>query len=119
MTCKVQQTLDRYAMLEGAKSVCAGVSGGMDSMCLLDLLVQLQPQYGFSLQVVHVNHLLRGENADRDALFVQQRCRDYGVPCTWRRSAAKKGSGSRKPAGWRAMTRFAQPAASESLWRIR
>ncbi len=82
MICKVQQTIDRYAMLQGATSVCAGVSGGMDSMCLLDLLVRLQPQYGFRLQVVHVNHLLRGENADRDALFVQQRCRDYGVPCT-------------------------------------
>ncbi len=82
MTCKVQQTVARYAMLEGAKSVCTGVSGGMDSMCLLDLLVQLQPQYGYRLQVVHVNHLLRGENADRDERFVQQRCKAYGVPCT-------------------------------------
>lgn len=82
MTCKVQQTIDRYAMLNGAKSVCVGVSGGMDSVCLLDLLVRLQPQYGFRLQVVHVNHLLRGENADRDARFVEERCKAYGVPCT-------------------------------------
>ena len=82
MICKVQQTLEQYAMLQDAKRVCAGVSGGMDSMCMLDLLVRLQPQYGYRLQVVHVNHLLRGENADRDAAFVKQYCEENGIPCT-------------------------------------
>ena len=82
MICKVQQTIDRYAMLKGAKSVCTGVSGGMDSMCMLHLLVRLQPQYGYRLQVVHVNHRLRGKNADADAAFVKQYCEKNGIPCT-------------------------------------
>ena len=82
MICKVQQTLDAYAMLQGAQSVCAGVSGGMDSMCMLDLLQRLQPQYGYTLQVVHVNHQLRGESADADAAFVQKQCELRGLSCT-------------------------------------
>lgn len=81
MTCKALQTIERYAMLQGAKTVCAGVSGGMDSVCLLDLLVRLQPQFGYQLQVVHINHGLRGEAADADARFVQTLCERYGVPC--------------------------------------
>ena len=82
MTCKVLQTIERCNMLEGAKTVCTGVSGGMDSVCLLDLLVKLQPQFGYQLQVVHINHGLRGEAADADARFVETLCAQYGVPCT-------------------------------------
>ena len=82
MTCKVLETIARYAMLQGAETVCAGVSGGVDSVCLLHLLVQLQPQFGYRLQVVHVNHGLRGESADADARFVEELCHSYGVPCT-------------------------------------
>lgn len=81
MTCKVRETIARYDMLQGAQTVCVGVSGGMDSVCLLHLLVQLQPELGFRLKVVHVNHGLRGEDADADARFVQALCKQYGVPC--------------------------------------
>ncbi len=82
MTCKVSETIARHAMLQGAASVCVGVSGGVDSVCLLHLLLQLRPQFGYRLQVVHVNHGLRGEAADADARFVQSLCESWGVPCT-------------------------------------
>ena len=82
MICDVQQTIDRYGMLQDAKSVCAGVSGGVDSMCMLDLLQKLQPQYGYRLQVVHVNHQLRGKSADADAAFVKAYCEKAGIPCS-------------------------------------
>jgi tRNA(Ile)-lysidine synthase len=46
------------------------VSGGVDSMALLDVLTRLQDRLGLRLHVAHVHHGLRGKAADRDAAFV-------------------------------------------------
>ena len=68
------------------------VSGGADSMALLHMAVteplDLGDGAGLSriakerLHVLHVNHLLRGEDADADQHFVQETCDSLGVPCT-------------------------------------
>ncbi|MFH0983557.1 MAG: tRNA lysidine(34) synthetase TilS [Planctomycetota bacterium] len=64
--------------------VVVGVSGGADSMCLLHALVTLNKQAGFhlDLHIAHLNHRLRGEDADADAAFVQAAADGYGLPCT-------------------------------------
>ncbi len=59
--------------------VLVGVSGGADSMCLLDILQKAQKQMGFSLIAVHVNHCLRGEESDRDEMFVRKYCEKNGI----------------------------------------
>ena len=66
-------------MLEGRTSCIIGVSGGADSMCLLDVLHTL---YGdtLNLSVLHVHHGLR-ENADMEAEYVRNYCDTIGVPC--------------------------------------
>ncbi len=61
-------------------TVLAAVSGGADSMCLLHLLLQLAPEYGFTLAVAHYHHGLRGEEADQDAAFVRTHSRALGLP---------------------------------------
>ena len=81
MICKVRDTIAKHNMLSGVSSVCAGVSGGADSVALLHILKRLQSEFGFSLCVVHVNHLLRGEEAERDARFVQELCERWNIPC--------------------------------------
>ena len=60
--------------------LAAAVSGGADSMALLLILRQLQPEFGYELSVCHVNHGLRGEKADRDEAFVRDACARLGVP---------------------------------------
>ena len=60
--------------------LAAAVSGGADSMALLLILRQLQPEFGYELSVCHVNHGLRGETADRDEAFVRDACARLGVP---------------------------------------
>lgn len=60
----------------GGKVLCA-VSGGLDSMCLLDLLCR---QRDFSVTAAHFNHQLRGEAADRDEAFVRGWCAARGIP---------------------------------------
>ena len=56
--------------------VVIGVSGGADSVALLDILVRL----GYDCIVAHCNFHLRGEESDRDAAFVQSLCSKYSLP---------------------------------------
>lgn len=79
MICKVEKTIEKYALLEGVKSVAVGVSGGADSMCLLHILSCLKDKYGIILKVVHVNHNLRGEAALSDEKAVKEFCDKAGI----------------------------------------
>lgn len=81
MICKVLGTIRAYQMLEGVSSVCVGVSGGADSVALLHVLLQIRPMFGYKLFAVHVNHHLRGKEAQRDAEFVRALCEKWDVPC--------------------------------------
>ncbi|MGH7496355.1 MAG: tRNA lysidine(34) synthetase TilS [bacterium] len=56
------------------------VSGGVDSCVLLDLLQQVRAEWELQLTVGHVHHGLRGEAADRDALFVAALAAQHGLP---------------------------------------
>jgi tRNA(Ile)-lysidine synthase len=69
---------------DGSHIVC-GVSGGPDSICLLHVLFTLSVDMGFSLSVVHVNHLLRHGDSDADQWFVERLCEEWGVPILSRR----------------------------------
>ena len=75
-----------------AAPVILMVSGGADSMALLHMAatepLDLGDGAGLAriakerLHVLHVNHLLRGEDADADQHFVQETCDSLGIPCT-------------------------------------
>ena len=66
-------------MLENAKSVAVGLSGGADSVCLFDILLKLRSEFGYKLVCVHVNHNLRGDESLRDQRFVRDLCAKNGV----------------------------------------
>ena len=58
--------------------VCVGLSGGVDSMVLLDVLVVLAPRHQWRLSAIHVNHQL-SPNAAAWAAFCRRQCRALGV----------------------------------------
>ena len=60
----------------GGRVLCA-VSGGLDSMCLLDYMTR---QPSFSVGAAHFNHCLRGAEADRDEAFVRDFCAKRRIP---------------------------------------
>ena len=60
--------------------IVVAVSGGVDSITLLDALAQLSPKFGFNLSVAHYNHTLRGEKSDSDEQFVKNSAKGYGLP---------------------------------------
>ena len=65
-------------------AIAVGVSGGADSMCLLHMLASLneQPEFQLRVHIAHLNHLLRADEADADAAFVQAAADGYSLPCT-------------------------------------
>jgi len=58
----------------------AAVSGGMDSMAMLDALIALTDSCDFSLTVVHFNHHLRGDESVQDEVFVREFCAERDIP---------------------------------------
>ena len=65
---------------EGSR-VLAGVSGGADSVCLCLILHELSTKMNFSLEVIHVEHGIRGEESRNDAAFVEKFCDQLGIVC--------------------------------------
>ena len=81
MICKVRHTIEKFGLLDGVSSLAVGVSGGADSMCLLEILSKLKLEYGIILKAVHINHNIRGEEALRDQKLVEDYCKALGVEC--------------------------------------
>ena len=67
---KVKRNLDRCASLRDERPIVLAVSGGLDSMCLLDLIFKALNGKR-RLVVAHFNHGLRGEESDTDEAYVQ------------------------------------------------
>lgn len=67
-------------MLNSGDVVYAAVSGGSDSMAMLHILNRIRNDFRFELRAVHVNHGIRGGDADSDERFVREYCKSIGVP---------------------------------------
>jgi len=67
-------------LLRPGDRVGVAVSGGADSVALLRLLLELRAELGVVLSVVHLNHCLRGAEADTDEHFVNDLAAHYDLP---------------------------------------
>ena len=71
--------MDANAMVHPGDRILIGVSGGADSVCLLQILWGLQKQMQFSVHVLHVNHGVRAE-AQQDGEYVKALCDKLQIP---------------------------------------
>lgn len=78
---KIRRYVEKWHMIERGDKIVVGVSGGADSICLLFVLLKLQRELLFELLCVHVNHGLRGADADADEEYVKRFCEKYQIPC--------------------------------------
>lgn len=78
MIDRVQKFIQSEKLLPHNAKVIVGLSGGMDSMVLLDLLVLLE----YRCIAAHCNFHLRGAESDRDADFVRKWCKNTDIPFT-------------------------------------
>jgi tRNA(Ile)-lysidine synthase len=73
--------MKNYRMLKRGDRVVVGVSGGADSVSLLHFLCSLREKLDLTICAAHLNHSFRGDEADKDARFVEQLSLNLGVHC--------------------------------------
>jgi tRNA(Ile)-lysidine synthase len=126
---EVRRFAARHDLLRPGSALVVGVSGGPDSLCLLHLLSRLaaelahESEMALRLHVAHLNHSLRGAEADADAAFVAALAFEWGLPCTVARAdvatLARAGGLSLEEAARQARYRFladvAEKAGAESI----
>lgn len=79
MRTKVVETINKFNMLKQNDNILVALSGGADSVTLLHLLNSLK-EYSFNIWVCHVNHQIRGQEAQRDENSVRSLCENLDVP---------------------------------------
>jgi len=80
MIDKLFDTIEEHNLIEYGESIIVGVSGGPDSVCLLHALYSLVDKLGIRIYAVHINHMLRDEEAKQDELYVRSLCDELGIP---------------------------------------
>lgn len=76
---KVLKTIQKYNLIQSGDSIVIGVSGGPDSMTLLNVLINLKQKLGISkIVVATVNHMIR-EEAEEETKFVENFCESHGI----------------------------------------
>ncbi len=75
----VFETIKNKGLINYGDGVIVGISGGYDSVCLLHVLYSISKELGIKIYPVHVNHMLRGEEALRDENFVKSFCASLGL----------------------------------------
>ena len=80
MLNKLLSFIREQNMIQPGDTVVCAVSGGADSVALLFACYLLKEKLEITLEAAHFNHHLRGEESDRDELFVRQLCDRYDIP---------------------------------------
>lgn len=78
---KLKNVITEKGLLKKGEKVLVGVSGGVDSLALLDALHQLSHKEDWQVFAAHLDHKFRGKESAEDAEYVQEFCRKRGIPC--------------------------------------
>lgn len=96
LTETIVDTIEKYNMLESGERVTAALSGGADSVCLLLILKKLEEKYKLKIDAVHINHCIRGKEADNDEHFCRRLCERLKVPITVKKANVPKIAAEKK-----------------------
>lgn len=81
VTEKVENTIRERCLAVRGSSILVAVSGGADSVCLLHVLNSIKKQNKYKIFAAHLNHCIRGTEADRDEKYVAWLCEKMGIEC--------------------------------------
>ena len=97
MENKVLKVIKKYNLIENKEKIVCGVSGGPDSICMLDILRKIKEnkEIDFEIIVAHVNHQIR-EEAISDEKYVTNYCEQNGIKCYVKRIDVKKYANNKK-----------------------
>lgn len=108
---RLHRTLKKRQLLPREGAILVAVSGGQDSLCLLKLLLDLQPKWGWRLGVAHCNHRWRSD-AEANAHYVENLAQNWGLPFYLKDAGSSPPQGEAAARQWRyeALAQIAQDA---------
>ena len=79
---KVLETIKKYNLIKNNEKIILGVSGGPDSISMLNILIEIrnEKKMNFDIVVAHVNHMIREEAID-DENYVKEYCMKNNIEC--------------------------------------
>lgn len=80
MKQKVLNTIKKFNLIQPGDKLVLGVSGGPDSISMLDILNEIKNEFQFEIYVAHINHMIR-EEAEDDEKYVESYCEKKGIQC--------------------------------------
>ena len=96
MINKVFETITKFKLIQDGDKIVLGVSGGPDSICMLDILNQLKnDKIKFDIIVAHINHQIR-EEANQYEKYVQNYCKKNNIKFCVQRIDVKKYANNNK-----------------------
>lgn len=79
MKTKFLNSVNKYQMFDKGDKVLVGLSGGADSICLTSLLLMCKEELGIEIEAAHINHCIRGSEANADEAFVARFCKEKNI----------------------------------------
>lgn len=88
---KVLNTIKKYELIKNGDNIVVGVSGGPDSMTLLNSLINIKQTSNieFDIVVAHINHMIRDE-AEEETKYVQAFCKEKNIECFAKREKVEE-----------------------------
>lgn len=77
----LREFIHHHRLIERNEKIIVAVSGGIDSIVLLDTLAELRQELDFELAIAHFNHKLRGEESNLDETFVRSVAKERELVC--------------------------------------
>lgn len=77
---KIKNTIENHDLIAKDDSILVALSGGADSVFLLDVLCSLKEELNIKVAAAHLNHMIRGAEADRDEAYAAELCTKLNVP---------------------------------------
>lgn len=77
---KIEAFIEKHNMLSPYDTLILAVSGGADSMCMLHFFKEYSIKKNINIICAHVNHGIRGAEADSDEAFVAEFCKENNIP---------------------------------------
>ena len=79
---RISGFIREYGLISGGEKVLVAVSGGPDSVCMLNVLNNLKKSLDIQLHVAHLDHGIRGDESDADVKYVENLAAAFGIPAT-------------------------------------
>lgn len=76
---KIIRFIEEYKLIKRGDKILIALSGGPDSVFLLNFLLKYRKKYEIEIGAMLVNHMIRGEEADKDEKFCRKICAQLGV----------------------------------------